>query len=585
MSTEKLEKTNCVMFIGRDPPVSHQTIWEATIKAKKQRGIKIICIDPEKSKTAKAADLWLPLRPGTDAALLLSMINVIIDEELYDKEFVAKWCHGFEQLRKRAQQFPAEQISEITWVPKEKIKEAARLFAVHKPSCAFEGMGVSQQPHAINALMARYIISAITGNIDVPGGEELLGPAPFITEHEIELPDMLPVEQRTKMLGSDQYRLSSWQGYELIQKNVERVWGKRCDQYANTCQAPAPLIYRAIASGKPYPIRGFITLSSNPMVTQANTKLVYRALKSLDLYVVVDMIMTPSAQLADYVLPAASWLERDFLFNFHNTTPVMLASRAALPPIYKDEYDRRSDFDFWKGLGTRLGQAKYWSWETVEEYYDYRLKPLGLSFKELAKKGKWTPERQEFRKFENTGFGTPTGKVELYSTALEDLGYDPLPGFIEPDESPVSRPDTAKDFPYILITGGRFLPYFHSEFRQVESFRKIYPHPKVTINPKTARENLIEEGDWVWIETPRGRVIQKCVYSDDIDYRVIHAQHGWWYPEWPGEEPWLHGAWISNINVVTDDEPAHCDRTMGSWPLRTMLCKVYKANEFKYLLS
>jgi len=146
-----------------------------------------------------------------------------------------------------------------------------------------------------------------------------------------------------------------------------------------------------------------------------------------------------------------------------------------------------------------------------------------------------------------------------------------LPDFIEPYESPISCPDIAQDYPYILITGGRFLPYFHSEFRQIKSFRKVYPHPRVKINPETAKKNDIGDGDWVWIETPRGKVMQRCLYTDDIEPRVIHAQHGWWFPEEPGEEPSLHGAWISNINVVTDDEPDHCDSAMGSWPLSIIL--------------
>jgi anaerobic selenocysteine-containing dehydrogenase len=167
----------------------------------------------------------------------------------------------------------------------------------------------------------------------------------------------------------------------------------------------------------------------------------------------------------------------------------------------------------------------------------------------------------------------------LYSTVKEKLGYDPLPKFEEPYESPLSKPEIAKEYPYILITGGRFLPYFHSEHRQVDSFRKKYPYPVVELNPSTAKENNIVEGDWVWIDTPRGRVMQKCKYDENIDPRVVHAQHGWWYPELPGEEPWLHGVWISNINVCTDDGLEHCDEA-GSWPLRTMLCKVYKVKGY-----
>jgi len=578
MNVEKLENTRCLMLIGRNPPNAHQTIWEGYLKAKK-RGTKLIVIDPRRSESAEEADLWLQIRPGTDAALLLGMINIIIKEKLYDEAFVRDWCHGFDALSERVKEYPVEKVSEITWVPADQIVAAARMFATETPSCAMEGMGVAHQPNSYSPIAARHIISAIVGNVDVPGGEELMGPAPFITEHEIEMAEALPKEQRSKILGN-QFRLYTWPGYELIQKNVERVWGKRCDMFGYSCMATAPSVYKAIAYSDPYPVRALITVSSNPMVTIPDTKLVYKALQSLDLYVVSDYFMTPSAQLADYVLPSALWLERSFLWNYHNTTPVIRAGETALPPSIPGMYDRRNDYDFWRGLAIRVGQEEHWPWETVEDYYDYRLEPLGITFKELVKKGKIITKESEYKKYEKTGFGTPTGKIELYSTVMENLGYDPLPYYKEPPESPTRTPDLAKEYPLVLITGGRFHPFFHSEHRQVESLRKRYPWAKMQINPETAKELGIKDDDWVWIETQHGRVMQKVIIDKGIDPRVVHAQHGWWYPEMPGEEPWLHGVWISNINVCTSSDEETCDEALGSWPLRTFQCKVYKVESF-----
>jgi len=578
MNVEKLASTRCLMLIGRNPPHTHQTIWEGFLKAR-EGGTKLIVIDPRRSESAEKADLWLRIRPGTDAALLLGMIHIIIEEGLFDKEFVRKWCHGFDELTERAKEYPVEKVSEITWVPADQIVAAARMFATEKPSCAMEGMGVAHQPNSYGAIAARHIISAIVGNVDVKGGEELMGPAPFTTEHEIELPYALPKEQRSKILGN-QFRLYTWPGYELIQRNVERVWGKRCDMFGYTCMASAPSLYKAIAYGDPYPVRALITLSSNPMVTIPNTKLVHKAIKSLDLYVVVDYFMTPSAQLADYVLPGASWLERSFHWNYHNTTPVIRAGEEALPPSIPGKYDRRNDYDFWRGLGIRLGQEEYWPWETVEAYYDDRLKPMGMTFKELVKMGKWAPKAVKYKKYEETGFGTPTGKIELYSTVMEKLGYDPLPYYKEPPESPTRTPELAKAYPLILITGGRFHPFFHSEHRQIESLRKRYPWATMQIHPKTAKELGLADGDWAWIETQHGRVMQRVKTDKDLDPRVVHGQHGWWYPEMPGEEPWLHGVWISNINVCTSSDEETCDEALGSWPLRTFQCKVYKVKSF-----
>lgn len=578
MNVEKLENTACLLLIGRNPPHTHQTIWEGYLKSRK-RGTKLIVIDPRRSEAAEKADLWLRLRPGTDAALLLGMIDVIIREKLYDKEFVAKWCHGFDKLAERAAEYPINRVSEITWVPEEQIVKAARMFATNRPSCAMEGMGVAHQPNSYSPIAARHIISAIVGNIDVPGGEELMGPAPFITEHEIELAEALPLDQRRKILGN-RFRLYTWPGYELIQSSVERVWGKRCDMFGYTCMTSAPSLYKAIAYGDPYPVRALITLSSNPMVTIPNTKLVYKALKSLDLYVVVDYYMTPSAQLADYVLPSALWLERPFLWNYHNTTPVIRAGEAALPPSLPGQYDRRNDYDFWRGLAIRLEQKEFWPWETVEEYYDYRLKPLGITFKELVEKEKIITKKAEYKKYEKTGFGTPTGKIELYSTVMEKLGYDPLPYYKEPPESPTRTPELSTTYPLILITGGRFHPFFHSEHRQVASLRKRYPWATMQIHPDTAEKLGLKDGDWAWIETQHGRVMQKVQTDRFLDPRVVHGQHGWWYPEMPGEEPWLHGVWISNINVCTPSDEGSCDEALGSWPLRTFQCKVYKVKRF-----
>ncbi len=198
----------------------------------------------------------------------------------------------------------------------------------------------------------------------------------------------------------------------------------------------------------------------------------------------------------------------------------------------------------------------------------------------IEKTGGGLRTRGEEKSYEKDGFGTPTKKVDLYSTQLEMLGYDPLPRYYEPVESPISTPELAKRYPLILITGSRHLPFYHSEHRQVDSLRKMHPDPLLTINPKTALELGINNGDWAWIETPRGRIRQKTRVFDGIDPRVVHAEHGWWFPELPGEEPWLHGVWESNINVVIDDDPDHCGQLYGGWPLRAELCKVYKAKSY-----
>lgn len=573
-------ETRCIVLLGIEPGVSRKAVFNIIRNARKG-GAKLIVIDPRLTKSASEADIWLQVRPGSDCALLLSMIHVIIKEELYDKEFVTNWCYGFDQLRERCKEYTPEKVEEITWVPAEKIISAARTYATLRPACILESMGAEQSPQQSQILHARCILAALTGNIDRHGGEELGGPIEgWITDREMEIPESLSPEQRKKQLGSDRFKLFTWPGQEILDKNIKKVWGKHANLVNHQCMANAPSVYRAIITGEPYPVKAVITLSSNPMVTQGNTKLVYKALKTLDLYVVKDFWMTPSAELADYVLPTASWLERPQHWSYVDYAQYIAIGERVLPPVVPGKYEHWDDFEFWRDLGIRLGQEDHWPWENLEEVYDYRLKPMGYTHREFVENVRWLFFPYEDKKYERTGFGTPTGKVELSSTVLDTLGYDPLPYYEEPGETLVGSPELARAYPFMLITGMRHDPYFHSEHRQIESFRLRVPDPLVQIHPQTAKKLEINHGDWVWIETPRGRVRQRCAIFEGMHPKIVSAQHGWWYPELPGEEPWLRGAWESNINVVTDDDPDVCNQVIGGWPLRTSLCRIYKVKQF-----
>lgn len=223
-------------------------------------------------------------------------------------------------------------------------------------------------------------------------------------------------------------------------------------------------------------------------------------------------------------------------------------------------------------LGKRLGQE--W-WDTVEDALDYLLEPTGLTWEQFKEKG-WLKGEMEYYKYRKMGFSTPTRKVELYSTILEDWGRDPLPKYTEIPESPLSRPDLAKAYPYILNAGLRTPVFFHSENRQIPWLREIRPHPIVEIHPETAKKHGIAEGDWVWIESPRGRVRQKAKLNDGIDPGVIVAEHGWWFPE--NKDPG-HGWDIANINILTDDSYESMDPVMGATNLRVLLCNISRCSE------
>lgn len=251
----------------------------------------------------------------------------------------------------------------------------------------------------------------------------------------------------------------------------------------------------------------------------------------------------------------------DYFSFFH-------VGEAAISPMY----ERKPEYYFWRELGLRLGQQEYWPWKTLEEAYEYRFAPMGLTFDQAVKQGSFFAP-VEFKKHEKVGFGTPTGKVELYSTTMEDLGFDPLPSWQEWSRGPASA--LAKDYPMILISGRNRI-YYQSQNRQLTTVRKKSPDPIAELNPAKAKELGISDGDWVWIETELGRVKFKCQYSTGIQPNVVCAEFGWWFPEEPAEEPSLHGLWKSNLNAILPDGPDSCDPATGAWALRGEMCKVYK---------
>ncbi len=585
-----LENTNCAILWGSNPPVSWQRWWVEIIKSKQKRAMKLIVIDPRCSKAAERADLWLQLRPATDGALALGMLNVVINEGLYDKEFVKKWTIGFEKLKERVQEYPVEKVAQITRVSPEKIIQAARMFATARPACICYGVATDQIGRNGTVLEhTRVCLRAITGNIDVPGGEPILRPGEkmqnggvFVTESELALFDKLPPEQRKKQLGYDVKninRLLSIRSHEITSGPIEKAYGVAAPS-SFRFNSPTSMAWPAIIEGKPYPIKALLCYASNMLAWVGPTQKVYEAFKSpnLELFVVTDFFMQPTAMLADYFLPGASWMERFTCINYLDFGSLVIGGDRAIPP----RGERKDLYEFFRELGHATGQGEYWPWRTLEEVSEYRLKPMGITFRELIDKMVIFPPSMvpefKWKKYEEVGFATRSGKVELYSSVLEDLGCDPLPYYEEAGEGPVSTPEVAKEYPLILCAGGNHMPFYHSEWMQSGlGSRKKHPDPVMTIHPETAQNLGINEGDWAYIETRRGRIKQKAVFDPTILSDVILVQAGWWYPEKPSKEPSLGGVWESNANVLVLDDLDACDRLSGGFQIRGLLCKVYKA--------
>jgi thiosulfate reductase/polysulfide reductase chain A len=362
----------------------------------------------------------------------------------------------------------------------------------------------------------------------------------------------LPPETTRGRLGADQYPLVS--GPDALFTFVH-----------------AAVAAKAMLDGDPYPLRALYLAGGNPVVNMQNTRRTWEAFKSLELFVVGDFFMTPTAELADYVLPATTWLERDECCD-ESYMHCVAARQKAIEPLYESRDDVQMVIDLVKKIP--WADRKYLPWESSQEFNDFRVQGMGMTFDQFKEKG-YVVIEAAYKQHEEKGFATPTGKVEVFSTIFEKHGYAPLPTYVEPPESPLSTPELLKNYPYILITGGRTIEYYHSSGRQIEPLRKRIPDPEIEINPDAAGKEMIEEGDWVWVETPQvkgERVRFKAKFSSGIDPRVVHAQHGWWFPENPAPD---HGCFESNIDVVLSDDPPR-EPICGSVPTRGTLCKIYK---------
>ena len=568
-----LEKTSCAILWGVNPAESDNSLFWHTIKEYSRSNAPLIVVDPRRTKTAALASRWLAIRPGADCALALGLLNVIITEKLYDRVFVDTWCHGFESLERHVAPYTPAVVEALTGVPAASIVETASFYAGRQPATLITGRGIDQiGPNSFQTHRALAILRAVTGNVDLAGASHLAQMPDFTPEVDLELSDRLPESRRKKQLGGDRWLLQSYRGYSLVDGCI-RKHGKRLPVRYLTSAHPN-LVWRAMLEGKPYPIRAMIVLASNPLLSQADSRLVYRALKSLDLLVVIDLFRTPTAMLADYVLPAAGSLERVVVQTNAGTANIAYGGDRAVDPVY----ERRANFDFWRGLALRMGQEKDWPWKTFQKSLENMLAPAGISWQDFCETGLYCPPRS-YRKFENidehsglpVGFATPSNKIELYSELLDSIHAQPLPVHISPTGE-------SKEYPLTLITGARTQPYYASAFRQVESLRRLHPEPLAEMSAGCARKLGLIEGQAVWVESPHGRAcfrLKTAVMETD----VVSVEYGWWRPELASTEPELGGVWRSNANLLTNAEPQEYDTLLGQWAYNGLPCRVYPAED------
>lgn len=572
--------SKCVIMWGFNPGAASMPGAHGYFDLQTMTGIKLIVVDPRYSETAAHADLWLPLRPGSDTALSLAMINVIINERLYDQNFVATWCEGFEELSEHIQQYSPEWAAEETWLTPDQIREAARMYATNTPGniqwgCTWDQLGKT----AGAGMHARAILRAICGNLDVPGGDGMPGPAAYITDEELECNYLLPDEVKERQIGADKYKMTTWPGYGRLAEISKERWGKAFTAEW-MCEAHGPSVFKAILTGVPYQVRALFVSGSNPLSSYGDAKMTYAAIKQVEFLVVLDYFITPTALQADFILPVAGAMERPVIHTNYGVTDSVVGNQRAIEPMY----ERMTDFNIWRAIGLACGQSEeIWPYERLEDEFMHVLSPLNLpisSYDDFVERFRmYYPPLQQAKHLKRGYFCTASGKVELKVSVFEEFGLPGLPTYLGPTENEKDDPEVAEEYPLVLTTGGGFMPFHHSEHFNNPIIRYIKPEPFFTINPKTAEKLNISEGDWCWIETRRGRIKQRANVEPGLDPRVIYTQRGWWFPERTHEGDQPFGCFESNTNVLTTVDDEHCDPLTGCWGNRGLLCKVYKCTE------
>jgi anaerobic selenocysteine-containing dehydrogenase len=626
-----LENAGCILYWGYNPNLARLVHATATVQAQK-RGARLIVVDPRRTGPAKRADIWLRVRPGTDAALALGIAHVMIERGWYDRDFIRQWTNGpllvrgdndrllsqadlegetgpggfaawseelgravaydpatggykggfdelalfgefkvqtpqgqveckaaFELAAKLCHQYPPERVEAICGLETGQVEAAARLLWEARPVAYYAWSGVEMQTGATQIARAIAQLYTLTGSFDSPGGNVLFPAAPSAPAEGYNL---IRDEQAGKALGQRERPLGPSR------------WG-----FVTTDE-----VYRGIQEGKPYPVRGLVNFGSNLLLSHADGQRGREALTALDFYVHADLFMNPTAELADVVLPVASAFEREALkigFQVSAEAQALVQLRQA---VVAPRGECRSDTQIIFDLATRLGLGEHFWDGDIEAAYRYQLGPSGITLEELHAHpgGVRASVEVRYRKFaeqENgarRGFRTPTRKIELYSQALLEGGYPPLPEYEEPLVSPLSQPKLARRYPLILTCAKHSL-YCESQQRGLPSLRRQALEPEVELHPQAAAERGILQGDWVRIETPQGSVRARASLNDSLDPGVACGQHGWWQAceqiGAPGYDAFSEEG--ANFNLIIGNEAI--DPISGSVPHRAYLCEIRRA--------
>jgi formate dehydrogenase (coenzyme F420) alpha subunit len=527
--TPDYENCRYMILWGANPATSNIKEWKTKILPAKNRGARLVVIDPRPGEIAEAADQHLKPFPGTDGALALAIARVIIEKGLYDKEFIEKHGFGFDEFRTLVSEYTLEKAEAVTGISSDDIENIAIDYATKGPAVIEVGNGLELHINGVQTIRAIMLLQALTGNIDIKGGVLMpeKGPALKTLEGVSDNVKTMP-----KGITSEIFPIL-WAYNKMV--NVNRL--------------PETLL-----TGNPYPVKALMVIGGNPVLTGPNTSHQKEAFKQLDFMVVMDLFMTETAKLADIILPGATCYESDNLKVTNNIYMV--------PGIIEPVGQAWPAWKLWFELAKKIGYKDEFPWTNLDEAIDEHLSPTGITAADLRKRpeGIELNKKRSYNKYETTGFNTPSGKIDFSSTALKAAGYDALPVFINPHETEVYR-GLKNEYPYIMMSGGRIRHFYHSQHRNIPSLLKKSPEPLVEINPEDAMIHGIQDGDPVKIFSKRGAITAKAKYTSGLNRGILAMTHGWSQ---------------SNINELTDDELL--DSISGFPAYRGFLCNIEKAH-------
>ncbi len=488
-------EADLILLFGTNPPVCHPPFMAEFADAK-AKGAKLVLIDPRLNPIACYADIFAQPLPGTDGALAWGLIRYIVKAGEYDHELMDNFSIGFEEVVEYAEKFTPEYVEEQTGIYASVVVKIARLIIENRPRISFYmGAGLEHHDNGVNNIRALVILACITGAFDMDCGLVWHEDMP---RNKLTLYDEIPLESE-KPIGADRFPVL----YDLRKE----------------CHTMTAMDYM-LGNGD-YPLKGLVVTAANPAVTNPNTRKVEEALGSLELLVVNDLFMTKTAELAHYILPAASFLERSEIHIEPKYQRVYLTNKMAEIPGIMDEYT------LWHDLAHSLGFGKkYFPWENEDQVNQYILEPSPIRIEQLQAHTEGIQyEPLAFQKHLTRPLPTLSGKIELASPYLQQLGFSAIPEYVPP----YHLREKSEDYPFILTTGARKTLLYHSRNQNFEHFRKIHPRALAEIHPDDAAELGIGQGDQIRIVSSIGTLVVAAtiVHKNELLRGVIEMYHGW----------------------------------------------------------